>query len=68
MEVAAVCHRNNGSTGDHKLEGGTRADLKTWGEALANSGCSKMLEHLESGIADGDCNNIARCGACAAGA
>ena len=55
-------------SGITKHEGGTGADMKMWGKARANSGCSKMLEHPESEIADGDFINMARCGACAAGA
>ena len=51
-----------------KFEGGTGVNMKMWGKARANSGCSKMLEHPESDIADGDFTNIAKCGACATGA
>ena len=50
-------------SGITKFEGGTGADMKMWGKARANSGCSKMLEHPESAMTDGDFISIARCGA-----
>ena len=62
MDVATGCDRNHRTVGDHEVEGGTGADWNMWGKARANSGCSKMLEHPESAIAE-DFTSIARCGA-----
>ena len=55
-------------SGITKFEGGTGADMKMWGKARANSGCSKMLGHPEFDIADGGFTNMERRGVCAAGA
>ena len=50
-----------------KFDGVTGAEMKMWGMERTNSGCSRMLEHPESDMVDGDLRSIARFGSCAVG-